>query len=223
MKNIFYITLLSALTFLSCKKDNFEPPKSTLSGRVVYQGQALGVRSDGVQLELWQRGFALFTKIPVYIAQDGSYSTSLFDGNYKLVRLRGNGPWVDNTDSIDVAVNGATQLDVPVVPHFTLSNVTFQKTGTSITATFTVTKVNQSSTLERVNLYIGTTIIVDNTRQDASSQKVATDIVVGQPNTLTVTIPATLATRDYMFARVGVKATNSGEALFSAPQKVALK
>ncbi|MBE7175539.1 MAG: DUF3823 domain-containing protein [Mucilaginibacter polytrichastri] len=222
MKNLFYILLFS-LVFFACKKDNYEPPKSQLTGRVVYNGQAIGVRSTGVQLELWQKGYALFTKIPVYVDQDGSYSSMLFDGDYKLVRLRGNGPWVDNTDSIDVKVNGNTQVDVPVVPHFTLANVSIQKSGDAVTATFTVQQANAASTLERVNLYLGTTTIIDNTRQDASAEKPAAEVVIGQPVTLSVPLPAALAGRDYVFARVGVKSGNSAESLFSAPLKIALK
>ena len=220
MKNISYIILFSLIALFSCKKDNYEGPTSRLSGRVIFQNQPVGVRSDGVQLELWQRGYALFTKIPVYVAQDGTFSATLFDGDYKLVRLRGNGPWIDNTDSISVKVNGNTQVDVPVVPHFNLNNVSFSKSGNTVTATFTVQQVTAASQLERVNIYLGTTMIVDNTRQDASAEKVAADVVIGQAGTISVTIPAALASRNFMYARVAVKTNGVGEALFSAPYRI---
>jgi hypothetical protein len=223
MKNISYIILFSLVALFSCKKDNYEAPASRLSGRVIFQNQPVGVRSDGVQLELWQRGFSLFTKIPVFVAQDGTFSATLFDGDYKLVRLRGNGPWIDNTDSISVKVSGNTQVDVPVVPHFNLNNVSFNKSGTTITATFTVQQVTATSVLERVNLYLGTTMIVDNTKQDASAEKVAADIVIGQPGTISVTVPAALASRNFMYARVAVKTSGVGEALFSAPYRIDFK
>lgn len=220
MKNISYIILFSLIALFSCKKDNYEEPTSRLSGRVIFQNQPVGVRSDGVQLELWQRGYALFTKIPVYVAQDGTFSATLFDGDYKLVRLRGNGPWIDNTDSISVKVSGNTQVDVPVVPHFNLNNVSFSKSGNTVMATFTVQQVTAASQLERVNIYLGTTMIVDNTRQDASAEKVAADVVIGQPGTISVTIPAALASRNFMYARVAVKTNGVGEALFSAPYRI---
>ena len=220
MKNISYIILFSLIALFSCKKDNYEEPTSRLSGRVIFQNQPVGVRSDGVQLELWQRGYALFTKIPVYLAQDGTFSATLFDGDYKLVRLRGNGPWIDNTDSISVKVSGNTQVDVPVVPHFNLNNVSFSKSGNTVTATFTVQQVTAASQLERVNIYLGTTMIVDNTRQDASAEKVAADVVIGQPGTISVTIPAALASRNFMYARVAVETNGVGEALFSAPYRI---
>lgn len=223
MKKISYIVLFCLMAFFSCKKDNYDAPTSRLTGRIHYQNQTVGVRSDGVQLELWQHGYSLFTKIPVFVAQDGTFSATLFDGDYKLVRLRGNGPWLDNPDSIAVKVSGNTQVDVPVVPHFTFSNVSFNKSGNTVSATFTVQQVTSTSILERVNLYLGTTMIVDNTRQDASAEKLAADIVIGQSGTITVNIPAALASRNFMYARLAVKTNGVGEALFSAPQRIEFK
>src|SRR4051812_34652244 len=100
------IGILICVLIAACTKDNYDPPKSMLSGQVVYQGQPVGVRSNGVQLELWQPGYQFFTKIPIYVDQDGTFSAALFDGNYKLTRLKGNGPWADNTDTINVVVKG---------------------------------------------------------------------------------------------------------------------
>src|SRR6476646_6291576 len=126
------IALALIAVFPACKKDNLKAPSSTLTGQVVYQGQPIGVRSNGVQLELWQSGYQLFSKIPVYINQDGKYSATLFDGDYKLTRLKGNGPWVDNTDTINVHVSGATTMDVPVQPYFVIKTPTFQKSGSAV-------------------------------------------------------------------------------------------
>lgn len=149
------------LLFSSCEKDNYDAPASTLTGRVVYQDQPLGVRSDGVQLELWQSGYSLFTKIPVYVAQDGTFSASLFDGNYKLTRLRGNGPWADNTDTINIQVKGGTTVDVPVDPYFVIRNDNVQRSGNAINATFNIQRVNTTKDLEYVRLYVGQTMITD--------------------------------------------------------------
>src|SRR5688572_16723553 len=160
LKSILYIAAATFTVLMGCKKDNFDPPGSVLKGRVVYNGQVLGVRTPtvnasggtttgGVQLELWQYGYQLFTKIPVYVNQDGTFSASLFDGNYKLVRL-GGAPWQNNTDSIDISLKGSLDIDVPVVPFFTISNATctFNKADSSITATFTVNNVVAGRTLE---------------------------------------------------------------------------
>lgn len=213
-----------ALTALACEKDNRVEPKSFLTGRVVYEGQPVGLRSNGVQLEIWQRGYQLFTKIPVHIRQDGTFSAALFDGNYKLVRLRGNGPWVDNTDTIEVAMRGNTELDVPVQPYFVFQNDTYAKGEGKVSATFNLKQTNAERTLERVNLYVGTTSIVDPNNNAANTQEVAANIKdITKPITLTATLPAALAGREYVYVRLGVKTSGVGEMLFGVPQKVMLR
>ncbi|MHA4736721.1 DUF3823 domain-containing protein [Dyadobacter sp. MSC1_007] len=217
--------LLALMVGLSgCEKDNRTEPKSVLKGRIVHDGQPVGVRSNGVQLELWQRGYQLFTKLPVHVNQDGTFSASLFDGNYKLVRLRGNGPWIDNTDTIDVALRGTAEIDVPVVPYFVFKNDTYSKGEGKVSATFNLQQVNNTRTLERVNLYIGTTTIVDPNNNVGNAQEVAAKITdLSKPITLTATIPANLAGREYIYARIGVKTSGVGEMLFGVPQKIMLK
>ena len=215
---------LSGMLLAACEKDNLKEPASTLTGRIVYQGQPLGVRSAGVQFELWQRGYQLFTKIPLNIKQDGSFSATLFDGNYKLVRARGAGPWIDNTDSIDVKVQGTAAIDVPVEPYFVIKNEAFTRNGTTVTGTFQLQAVNTSRTLELARIYIGPNLIVDQNNNFANAQILAAAIPnLAQTVTLNVTIPTTLANESYIFARVGVKTTGVAELLYTAPQKIQLK
>ena len=226
MRKIFSATVSLTLLVLvaGCKKDNYDPPKSQLTGRVVFQGQAVGVRSNGVQLELWQPGFQLYTKIPVYVAQDGTFSAMLFDGDYKLTRLKGNGPWADNTDTINVQVRGATTVDVPVDAYFIVKGETFQKNGSNITTTFSLQRGNTSKNLEDVRLYLGRTTIIDQNNNDGVVTKAASTIAdITQPITLSVAIPTSLTDKDYLFARVGVKTAGVAELAFSIPQKIALK
>ena len=226
MTKIFSATVSLALFVLvaGCKKDNYSPPESQLTGRVVFQGQAVGVRSNGVQLELWQPGFQLNTKIPVYVAQDGTFSAKLFDGDYKLTRLKGNGPWADNTDTIQVQVRGATTLDVPVDAYFIVKGETFQKSGSNITTTFSLQRGNTTKNLEDVRLYVGRTTIIDQSNNDGGTTKAAGTITdPTQPINLSVALPASLADKEYVFARVGVKTVGVAELAFSMPQKIALK
>jgi hypothetical protein len=226
MRKIFLAMVSLALFVLvaGCKKDNYEPPQSQLTGRVVFQGQAVGVRSNGVQLELWQPGFQLYTKIPVYVNQDGTFSAMLFDGDYKLTRLKGNGPWADNTDTIQVQVRGATAVDVPVDAFFIVKGETFQKSGSNIATTFSLQRGNTSKNLEDVRLYLGRTTIIDQNNNDAVVTKAAGTITdPTQPINLSVALPTSLADKDYVFARVGVKTVGVAELAFSIPQKIALK
>ena len=223
-KILAFLVMTSWVMLTGCEKDNYQQPKSVLKGRIVHDGQAIGLRSNGVQLELWQHGYQLFTKIPVYIQQDGTFSASLFDGNYKLVRLRGNGPWIDNSDSIDIQLKGSMELDVPVTPYFVFKNDTYQKGEKAVSATFNLQQVNTSRQIERVNLYIGTTTIVDANNNAGNVQKVAADLTdLSKPVTLTAPLSAALASREYVFVRLGVKTAGVGEMLFGAPQKIQLK
>lgn len=224
--NILYIfmVLTIASLILSCERDNRPQPQSVLKGRVVYEGEPVGLRSNGVQLELWQSGYQLFTKIPVYVSQDGTFSTSLFDGSYKLVRLRGNGPWVDNTDTIEVSLRGTKELDVPVTPYFVIKNEVFSKGEGKVSATFNLQQINTSRTLERVNLYVSSTTIVDPNNNGGNAQEIAANITdLSKPITLTTTLSTALAGREYVYARVGVKTSGVGEMLFGVPQKIILR
>lgn len=225
MKKIFLLPALALCALLAgCEKDNKEAPAATLSGRLVFQGQPLGLRSNGVQLELWQKGYQLFTKIPVYVGQDGSFSAKVFDGNYKLTLLRGNGPWADKTDSIDVQVKGGAQVDVTVDPYFLVKEASFQRSGTTVTGSFKVQQVNTSKPLELVRMYIGQTLITDQTNNAGNAQKLAAALTdLSQAQTLSVTVPASLATKDFVYARVAVKAVGVAELVYSAPQKIMLK
>jgi hypothetical protein len=224
-KNLIVLFMMASAAILTgCEKDNYQQPKSVLKGRIVYDGQVIGLRSNGVQLELWQHGYQLFTKIPVHVEQDGTFSASLFDGNYKLVRLRGNGPWTDNSDSIDVQLKGSQELDVPVTPYSIIKNDTYQRGEKAVSASFNLQQIDTSRQVERVNLYVGTTMIVDANNNAGNAQKVAADLKdLTKPVTLTASLPAALSSRDDVFVRIGVKTAGVGEMIYGAPQKIALK
>jgi type 1 fimbria pilin len=188
IKHILYSLAALMITASGCTYDNFEPPKAYLTGRVVHQNEPIGVRNNGVRLELYQRGFALYNKIDLHVAQDGSFSANVFDGDYQITRLRGNGPWVDQNDTIRVQVRGNTVVEVPVDPYFVIKNPQIQKGATSIDATFNLQRVNTSRNLERVNLYLNGTTIVDANIQTVNAQKLAADVNISQPITLNVNI-----------------------------------
>lgn len=134
MKKIipFFIMICCLLAVSSCSYDNFEEPKATLTGRAIYDGEAVGVRSGSSEFALFQDGYALHGSIPVYVAQDGSYSVSLFNGDYKLVRM-GNAPWErPSNDTIYITVKGNTVQDIPVTPYFSVRNVSLPETATRL-------------------------------------------------------------------------------------------
>lgn len=213
----------AGLLLAGCEYDNFEAPKATLSGKVVYQGNAVSVRNNGPQLELWQDGFALKSPITVNISQDGSYSAILFNGRYKLVR-RADAPWQQQaSDTLIVNVNGNTSYDVPVSPYFTISNDTFGKSGNNITARFVVNKNIPTANLELVRLYLGKSILTDQVQREFLVDGNVANIVSGQPTEITASLPDNLKDLDYIFARIGVKSSSAGEYYYTQVQKIALK
>jgi hypothetical protein len=220
-----FIILLAGLGLLAagCKKDNVAPPESQLTGRIIFQNEPVGVRGQGnVQLELWQRGEAFRNKIPVYVAQDGTYSATLFDGDYKLTRLRDNGPWQNNTDSIDVKVRGNTVVDVPVQPYYVVRQTTIAKSGTNVTASGLVSQAATGRNLEEVTLFLNTTQFVDinNSLLGRTTLSGSALSNLALPLNLSVPIPATA--RGAVYARIGIRTQGVGELYYSPVQKITL-
>lgn len=213
----------TSLLFAACEYDNFEAPKATLSGKLLYEGNAVPIRNNGAELELWQDGFPLRSLIPVYISQDGFYAATLFDGQYKLVR-KGNAPWLQQaTDTIAVTVRGNTVVDVPVTPYYTVTNTSFERNGNTVTGRFTVNRVVGTSNLEFVRLYLGRTVLTDQVQRDLRVEGNVANFAFGQPTTLSGEIPESLRNLNFIFARIGVKSSLTGEYNYSPVQKIVLR
>lgn len=224
MKKIipFFMMICGMLAVSSCTYDNFEEPKATLKGRAIYDGEAVGVRSGSSEFVLFQGGYALQGSIPVYVDQDGSYSVSLFSGDYKLVRM-GNAPWErPSNDTIYITVRGNTVQDIPVTPYFFVRNVSFARNGNKIKAQFTINKVVDSANMENVGIYLGTGILTDEKQKEAELV-LGNAVPVNQETTAEIEIPSKLINESYLYARIGVKSDKSSEYCYSQSIKVALK
>ncbi len=220
--------------------DNRDAPSSTLTGRVLYNGEPVGVRHHGVELELWEPAYeeqyGQRVKIPVYIGQDGSFTATLFDGTYKLNKLANNGPWVNSMDTTLIVLNGSAEVDVEVTPYYTIDDVSFTRgaptedvPGGSISATFRVGKIDTTRDVEFVALYIGTTNFVDringlpipDDQRELSGAAVQPQLDANQNITISVNLPETIYqsdspwVRDFVFARVGVKTEGVAELLYT--------
>jgi hypothetical protein len=203
--------------------DNYDAPESTLSGQLVFQGAPVGLKSNEVQLELWQPGYQLNQKIPVYVAQDGSFSAKLFDGNYKLNVLPGSGPFVDIRDTIPVQLNGKATVEVPVTPYYTVANQAITNNAGTIQATVNVGSVNTTRNLEFVGVYVFTTNFVDRQYYSVRTERARSTIPnLGDPVTVSVALTPALAGRDYVFARVGVKTVGITPLLYGPIVKITL-
>lgn len=219
---IFIIIICCLLTANSCSYDNFDEPKSMLTGKAIYNGEPVSVRSGSSEFALFQDGYALHGSIPVYIAQDGSYSVNLFNGDYKLVRV-GNAPWErPSNDTIRITVKGNTIQDIPVTPYFFIKDVSFTKSNNKIVAKFTVNKVIANANMEDVSLYLGKGILTDNNQKEATLS-LGNKIPLEQETSAEIDIPNNLINKTYIYARIGVKSDKSSEYCYSQSIKVELK
>lgn len=224
-KLLIYFALASGFLFAGCEKDNYDPPSSELEGRVVYNGEPIGVMSGQVELELWQpnAGYELFTKIPVMVAQDGSYSAVLFDGDYKLVVRSNDGPWLNNTDSIDVQVRGNTIMDLEVVPYYTIAAEEYTKSGNVIRGYFDVSKIAGDRAIEDLTFYLGETMILDQDNNAALKKLAGSKVELEEPNFVDIDLSvAGLADRDYVFARAGLKIAGVEDRIYTPVVKILL-
>jgi hypothetical protein len=226
MRALIYIFSACMLLLTGCEFDNYEPPQKYLTGRLVYEGKPVGIRQGVNVLQLFQPGWQTFTPITVNVKQDGTFSSALYEGNYKLVPIQSTGPFiVSNQDTINVQVNGGqTTIDVPVQPYYQVGNESYEVNGNSLKATFNIDKIVGTATLDKVGIFIGNNVLVDNQNmlKGMANYEVsgATLGNLSQPVSLNVQVSANA--RSVVFARIGVKATQSAEYIFSPVQKIEL-
>lgn len=218
------LATIAMLSLAGCEYDNYDMPDAILSGKVVYEGNQVGVRATATRLELWQDGYANKKKIDVNIAHDGTYSATLFNGRYKIVRVAG-APWeAQPSDTIVVDVKGNTTKDVEVKPFIAISNENISKeSGNTVQARFTVKNVIQDSKLEEAKLFFSKNIILDNNLNDGTENIDIATIESGRETTVTVNIPTALASENYIFTRLGVRSDKSNEFYYTQVQKLQLK
>jgi len=221
MNKLTYL-LLVIICLSACAVDNYDPPSSTFNGQLVYEGQPIQIRQGISVLQLYQPGYENQNPIAVNVKQDGSFSSTLFDGTYKLVRVAGNGPWENNPDSITVDVHGTTTIDVPVVPFFSISDVSFEIKDDVLIAQCKIKKNVESRQLEKVSLFFNKTTLVDHTTlfvTAPTATKNAAQISEGAIIELQQDLTG-YSNNPYLFARIGVKAVGHPEYIYSVVWKV---
>ena len=231
MKIKFHYIVLAALslTIFSCKKDNYSPPSSTLQGRLVYQGDSIGVERDQVPYELYQYGFGKVGPIASSFAQNGTYSALLFDGDYKLIIPNGQGPFMwkqtaaGTPDSLAVTLRGSQTLDIEVTPFYMIRSPQITGGGGKVSATFKAEKIitdANAKDIERVSLYINKTQFVSGADNIALIDMAGADITDLNNINLSLTVPAIVPTQNYVFGRIGLKIAGVEDMIFSPVQKI---
>ncbi|HLT07852.1 MAG TPA: DUF3823 domain-containing protein [Cyclobacteriaceae bacterium] len=231
IKYIFFLILGWSLS--SCEYDNYDAPKSTLTGKVVYQGEPINVASNEVHLELWEPGWQLRNRIDVTMDQDGSYSASLFDAEYKVVFRQGQGPFrmitnpVTNSDTILVNVKGATVQDIEVMPYYMIRSPQISKSGSNVNATASIEQIikdGNARDIERVSLFINRTTFVDNRgNYHLAVQHLQANEIADLSNvSLSLAIPDLVRAQNYIYARIGVKIQGVEQLIYSPVQQLEL-
>lgn len=224
-----HIVLALLLATVGCKKDNYDAPSLKLTGRLVYKGEAIGVESNQVPYELYQPGFGKVGAIAQTFAQDGTYSSLLFKGNYKFTIPPNQGPFLwkelasGKRDTVAVALTGSQTMDVEVTPFYMIRDAKLTAGGGKVTATFNIEKVitdANAKDIERVSLYINKTQFVSGGDNIALTDLAGSDITNLNNITMNVAIPGITPTQSYVFARVGIKIAGVEDMIFSPLTKV---
>ena len=242
MRHILSTLLLLSIGLTACQKDNFAPPKATFEGRLVYKGDPILVQTANITdvnnvtdfpvfLELWQAAYGNRSSIRIPVKQDGSFSSLLFDGNYKLIVPNGRGPFLwkqtatNTPDSLDINIQGSKTMDIEVIPYYMLRSPQFTIAGRKITGTVNLEKVITDAvngkTVERVSLYVNTTQFVD-----AGNSINKTDLAGSAITNLTgvklttADIPVIVPAQTYVYARIGLKITGVSDMIYTSVQKL---
>lgn len=233
IKSNYIVILFFCTAILSCKKDNYEPPTSLLTGRLVYnKGEAIGVEYGQVPYELYQYGFGKVGPIGSTFAPDGTYSQLLFDGEYKFIIPNGQGPFMwkktasGAPDSLTITMNGNQTLDIEVTPYYLIGGAQFTASGGKVSGSCKIEKIitdpANAKDLEKVTLYINKTQFVSGANNIASSSLNGSAITDPNNIQLSVSVPNIVPAQNYVFARIGIKIAGVEDMLFSPVQKVQL-
>jgi hypothetical protein len=225
-----YIWLLAlVISVASCKKDNYKEPTTLLSGKLVYNGDPIGVEYDKVTFELYQYGFGKIGPIGARFDQEGKYSMLLFDGDYKFIIPNGQGPFSwkklanGSPDSLPISLRGNKVQDIEVTPYFMIRNPQITAGGGKVATTFKAEKIvtgADAKNIERVALFINKTQFVSNSDNVASTTIDGGNIVDVNNITMNVTIPTLVPTQNYIFGRIGLKIDGLDDWLLSPVVKL---
>ena len=225
----YILFVMACLSLWSCKKDNYDAPSSTLSGKLVYKGEGIGLEYDRVPFQLYQYGFGKIGSINGTFTPEGTYSSLLFNGDYKLVIPIGQGPFKNKIisagkpDSMSITVTGNQTVDIEVEPYYMIRTPQINVASGKVNGTFKVEKIITDVTakdIERVQLFVNKTNFVSGA--DNAAQTTINGAAITDPNniSMSVTIPSISPAQNYVFARVGLKVKDVEDMIFSPVVKL---
>jgi hypothetical protein len=229
--HIYHIAMLLTIGVVSCKKDNYDPPTSKLTGHLVYKGETFGLEYDQVKFEMYQYGFGKTGPIASVFEPDGSYSMLLFNGEYKFIIPNGQGPFVwkqtaaGAPDTTIINLQGSQVQDLEVTPYYMIRNPQLTRSGSNISGTFKIEKIITGASarnVEEVDLYINKTTFVSGANNVAVKSMSGSDITDPDNVNLTVAVPALTPAQPYVYARIGLKIAGVEDRIFSPMVRIDL-
>ncbi|WP_026967326.1 DUF3823 domain-containing protein [Algoriphagus terrigena] len=230
LKNIAGVIGLGVI-LTSCSYDNYEEPKLTLEGTLVYQGEPIGVSYNDVYMELWEQGWQRLGSISVAVDQDGTFSSQLFAGEYKLIIPGNQGPFrkianpESGNDTIPINLSGSQLMEIEVLPYYMIRSLNISGGSDKVEAAFSLEKIItdvNAKDIQEVFLYVSKTSFVDGRTSIANTRIGGSDLTDLSNISLSVNVPARVPTQDYAFARIGVRIQGVEDMIFSDIVKVDL-
>ncbi|MEO2062842.1 MAG: DUF3823 domain-containing protein [Christiangramia sp.] len=228
MNTKYYILFLGLmLSLVSCEIDNYDEPQASFTGALTYQGDTIRVAQNDVRFQLWQSGFGKEGPLDVHVSQDGSFSSLLFNGDYRLKFIEGQGPFkalsqgTSQGDTIYLNLSGDTNMELEVMPYYMIRNPEMNLAGASVNASIDLQQVitgEDARDIEHVTLYLNTTRFVS-ANGDMHVARADADLGDMSNLNMTVDIPGEVV-QDYIFARVGVKISGVEDMIYSPLQKL---
>lgn len=210
-----FLFLLFASFIASCGVDNYDEPESVLAGKITYNGKNVGVRSTSspIKVNIYQDGYELNDRVAANVAQDGTFQALLFDREYKVIPVSGNGPWLSEHDTLYTTLKGHTEFEIKVTPYFTIENSSISLSGNTVTASFAINQVVSTANLSDVIVLVNKTSFVD------EGTYIAREDGALQLNSQTVTIDLSdndeAAKAVQLYGRIGVKADGADQMIYS--------
>jgi len=212
-----------------CKKDNYPQPGSMLTGHLLYKTDTIQVERNQVPFQIYQYGFGKVGPIGSTFSQDGTLSSVLFDGNYKIIVPNGQGPFMwkqtaaGNPDTVSVTLKGNQSIDLQVTPYYMIRNASITVSGGTAKATCKLEQIitdANAKNVERVSLYINKDQFVSGGDNIAKKDLAAADITDMNNILINVAVPSITPTQNYVYARIGLKIAGLEDMIFSPLQKI---
>lgn len=232
MRKIVYLSLIFvALIFSSCEYDNYDAPSLTFNGKLKCNDKDVlfdGASGKGL-LKVFQKGFGkVDVGTPIYVNGEGVFNQLLFAGEYwltldnhqypfefKQFKSLGNGL---GYDSIYIDLKNSLNMDIEVLPYYSLQDFNVSLVDDKIVMKFKVEK-NTTTTLpapviKKVRGYVGTSSIVNSETTCAVSM----DVNVSENTELAIEMPISSYRasyvnnfRTYAYCRVAIELENIPE------------